>query len=114
MCDVWQSQIHNSPSDGVTTDVLAVMNRVTLDIVGLAGQTPFDLSLPRPVITRLLDCWIGAPGSETSSLGFGYNFDALKSREDDLSGAFDAIMKTGSPHRPRRAEGAYEWTRTNG
>ena len=27
------------------------------------------------------------------SLGFGYNFDALKSREDDLSSAFDAIMK---------------------
>jgi len=96
MCDVWQSQIHNSPSDSVTTDVLAAMNRVILDIVGLAGQTPFDLSLPRPVITCLLDCWIRAPDSETSSLGFGYNFDALKSREDDLSSAFDAIMKTDS------------------
>ena len=31
-----------------------------------------------------------------SSPGFGYNFDALKSREDDLSSAFDAIMKTDS------------------
>jgi len=28
------------------------------------------------------------------SVGFGYSFDALESREDDLSGAFDAIMKT--------------------
>ncbi|KAF9644017.1 cytochrome P450 [Thelephora ganbajun] len=62
MCELWQSQIHDSPSDGVTTDVLTAMNRVTLDIVGLAG--------------------------------FGYNFDALESREDDLSSAFDAIMKT--------------------
>lgn len=26
--------------------------------------------------------------------GFGHNFDALESREDDLSSAFDAIMKT--------------------
>ena len=44
MCELWQSQIHNSPSDGVTTDVLAVMNRVTLDIVGLAGEIFFDSS----------------------------------------------------------------------
>ena len=52
--------------DGVTTDVLAAMNRVTLDIVGLAGQTPFDLSLPHPVITRLLDCWIAIVHPVTS------------------------------------------------
>ena len=70
MCDVWQSQIHDSPSDGVTTDVLAAMNRVTLDIVGLAGETPFDLSLPRPVITRRLDCWIGVPDSGPMLLFF--------------------------------------------
>ena len=38
MCDLWQSQIHDSPSDGVTTDVLIAMNHVTLDIIGLAGQ----------------------------------------------------------------------------
>lgn len=62
MCELWESQILDSPSDGVTMDILAAMNRVTLDIVGLAG--------------------------------FGYKFDALESREDDLSSAFDAIMKT--------------------
>ena len=38
MCELWQSQIYDSPSDGMTTDVLAAMNRVTLDIVGLAGE----------------------------------------------------------------------------
>lgn len=37
MCELWESQIHDSPSGGVTMDVLAAMNRVTLDIVGLAG-----------------------------------------------------------------------------
>lgn len=96
MCEFWQSQIYDS-SSGVTADILAAMNRVTLDIVGLAGETPFvSPSLPRPVITRRLDCWTG-PDSEAVrflSPGFGYNFDALKSREDDLSRAFDAIMKT--------------------
>jgi len=45
--------------------------------------------------------WISelGPDSDAVSLsssppGFGYNFDALESREDDLSSAFDAIMKT--------------------
>lgn len=56
MCELWQSQIHDSPYDGVTTDVLAAMNRVTLDIVGLAGETDVNLSLfPPTVITRPSD-----------------------------------------------------------
>jgi hypothetical protein len=38
MCELWQSEIHDSFSDGVTMDVLSAMNRVTLDIVGLAGE----------------------------------------------------------------------------
>ena len=58
MCELWQSQIYDSSSDGVTADILAAMNRVTLDIVGLAGET--SPSLPRPVITRRLDCWTGS------------------------------------------------------
>lgn len=33
-------------------DVLAAMNRVTLDIVGLAGELPFSRSV---VVTRSLD-----------------------------------------------------------
>ena len=53
MCEVWQSQIYESTSDGVTTDVLAAMNRVTLDIVGLAGKPfcrVFATPLPRPAV----------------------------------------------------------------
>ena len=46
MCELWQTQIHDSPSDGVTMDVLAAMNRVTLDIVGLAGEVSVNLSFP--------------------------------------------------------------------
>ena len=38
MCEIWQSQIHDSPSDGMMTDVLAAINHVTLDIVRLAGE----------------------------------------------------------------------------
>ena len=38
MCELWQSQIRDSSSDAVTMDVLTAMNRVTLDIVGLAGE----------------------------------------------------------------------------
>ena len=98
MCDVWQSQIHDSPSDGVTTDVLAAMNRVTLDIVGLAGEIPFRFVSHVLSLRARFDCWIGVADLEPPLLflspGFGYNFDALKSREDDLSSAFDAIMKT--------------------
>lgn len=52
MCELWQWQIHDSPSDGVTMDVLAAMNRVTLDIVGLAGEVPL---FPCIVVTRQLD-----------------------------------------------------------
>ena len=33
-------------------------------------------------------------GFVSSRTGFGYNFDALRSAEDDLSSAFEAIMKT--------------------
>ena len=40
MCELWQSQIYDGPSDSMTTDVLAAMNRVTLDIIGLAGKMP--------------------------------------------------------------------------
>lgn len=75
-------------------DVLAAMNRVTLDIVGLAGE------ISRFLFSHALSlrvCWIGGLTRILcffSALGFGYNFDALKSREDDLSSAFDAIMKT--------------------
>ena len=97
MCELWQSQIHDSPSDGVTTDVLAAMNRVTLDIVGLAGEAP------TPTSCHYAPVWIVGlepPDIETCLLfslpGFGYNFDALKSREDDLSSAFESIMKTDS------------------
>lgn len=61
MCELWLSQIHDSSSDSVTTDVLAAMNRVTLDIVGLAGEMPPNLSmLPRTVVTCLSGCLIGA------------------------------------------------------
>jgi len=56
MCELWLSQIHDSSSDGMTTDVLAAMNRVTLDIVGLAGETTPSFShFSRAVITRQLD-----------------------------------------------------------
>lgn len=41
MCELWESQIHDSPSDGMSIDVLAAMNRVTLDIIGLAGLPHF-------------------------------------------------------------------------
>lgn len=85
MCELWLSQIDDSRSDGLTTDVLAAMNRVTLDIVGLAGEL---LRCARPVLDR-------DPDSDLAShTGFGYNFDALRSREDDLSSAFEAIMKS--------------------
>lgn len=92
MCELWQSQIHDSPSDGVTMDVLAAMNRVTLDIVGLAGEMLLcSHILPLhacriETLTRMLRYF--------SPPGFGYGFDALESREDDLSSAFEAIMKT--------------------
>lgn len=60
MCELWQSQVHDSSSDGVTMDVLAAMNRVTLDIVGLAGEvSPLNfLSFSRPVITLDFLNWI--------------------------------------------------------
>ena len=59
MCELWQSQIYDSPSDGVTADVLAAMNRVTLDIVGLAGEAPFDFP-PSHILSSCAGCWIGA------------------------------------------------------
>ena len=61
MCDIWQSQIHKSMSDGVT-DVLAAMNRLTLDIVGLAGK-PFSGSATShaPQFHADWNCWIGNP-----------------------------------------------------
>ena len=93
MCDIWHSQIHDSSSDGVTTDVLAAMNRVTLDIIGLAGKGVPLNSLPP--LSHALTLPAG-PDSDpvSSSLGFGYRFNALDSREDDLNSAFEAIMKT--------------------
>jgi hypothetical protein len=45
MCELWQTQIHDSPSDGVTTDILIAMNHVTLDIIGLAGELLRSFSL---------------------------------------------------------------------
>ena len=42
MCELWQSRIHDSPSDGVAENVLVAMNRVTLDIVGLVSEMPLD------------------------------------------------------------------------
>ena len=45
MCELWESQIHDSPSEGVTMDILAAMNRVTLDIVGLAGEMLYKHSV---------------------------------------------------------------------
>ena len=92
MCELWQSQIHDSTSDGVTMDVLAAMNRVTLDIVGLAGKMPLNPHALSSRVCRIRSltqmlCYFFLPG-------FGYSFDALESREDDLSSAFDAIMKT--------------------
>lgn len=89
MCELWQSRIHDSSSDGVTEDVLAAMNRVTLDIVGLAGEVPSCYYEPSWIGILTLRLCFFSPSS-----GFGYNFDALKSREDDLSSAFEAIMKT--------------------
>ena len=58
MCDLWETQIHDSSSDGVEMDILAAMNRVTLDIVGLAGERGNP-----PVIIRSLN-W--CPDSITS------------------------------------------------
>jgi len=43
MCELWESQIHDSSSDSMETDVLAAMNRITLDIIGLAGGVPHFL-----------------------------------------------------------------------
>jgi hypothetical protein len=95
MCEIWDSQIHDSTSDGLTTDVLAAMNRVTLDIVGLAGGCLSFLTPCHHTLGGLSD-W--SPDSNAvfvfSHQGFGYNFDALQSREDDLNSAFEAIMKT--------------------
>jgi len=70
MCDVLQTQIHDSPSDGVTTDVLAAMNRVTLDIVGLAGEIPFRFVSHILSLRARLDCWIGVPDLEPLVLLF--------------------------------------------
>jgi len=98
MCELWLSQIHDNSSDGMTTDILAAMNRVTLDIVGLAGE-----ATPVSLVSHALSLragWIAELGPDSGAMclssppGFGYNFNALESREDDLSSAFDAIMKT--------------------
>ena len=73
MCELLQLQIHDSPSDGMTADVFAAMNHVTLDIIGLAGAVPsiyfptschylLVVGLERPLTRRLcnfsLRVWI--------------------------------------------------------
>ena len=68
MCDLWQSHILDSSSDGVKMDVLAAMNRVTLDIVGLAGMVPLDsLSFTRPAVTSPMN-W--SPDSDLVFVSF--------------------------------------------
>lgn len=60
-------------------DVLSWLGRATLDVIGEAGSLPFGCHL--------------AYGAYSPS-GFGYQFNALSSQDNELSNAFGVIFST--------------------
>ena len=46
MRDIWLSQLNENQGDVIKVDFPRYMTRVTLDIIGLAGQNLFATKLP--------------------------------------------------------------------
>ena len=74
--NIWLSQLNENQTDVIKVDLPYYMSRATLDIIGLAGECTCAMRLV-PLSTN--------DGSLTIYTGFGYEFDSLQSKRNELT-----------------------------
>jgi hypothetical protein len=80
--NIWFSQINEAQADVIKVDIPNYMGRVTLDIIGLAGQY---IIATKPLLL-----------ADTVYTGFDYKFDSLHSKGDELGIAFSSLASGGN------------------
>ena len=82
LCDYWNCQI-SSQNGMLRTDVIVGISKMTLDVIGLAGNSTAKLHYGDGYTDQLFK-------------GFNYQFDALDTEkpQNELSAAFQEIFKS--------------------